>query len=61
MTDYEYIIQQVKKFHFTKWDENVLRECQSILPNLTRAELVSIYRSRLLGYSMFLRRVICNG
>ena len=48
MTDYEYIIQQVKKFHFTKWDENVLRECLSILPNLTRAELVSIYRSRLL-------------
>lgn len=48
MTDYEYIIQQVKRFHFTKWDENVLRECQSILPNLTRAELVSIYRSRLL-------------
>ena len=47
MTDYEYIIQQVKKFHFTKWDENVLRECLSILPNLTRAELVSIYRSRL--------------
>ena len=35
MTDYEYIIQQVKKFHFTKWDENVLRECQSLLPNLT--------------------------
>lgn len=48
MTDYEYIIQQVKRFHFTKWDENVLRECQSILPNLTREELVSIYRSRLL-------------
>ena len=48
MTDYEYIIQQVKKFHFTKWDENVLRECLSILPNLTREELVSIYRSRLL-------------
>ena len=49
MSDYEYIIQQVKKFHFTKWDENVLRECLSILPNLTREELVSIYRSRLLG------------
>ena len=30
MTDYEYIIQQVKKYHFTKWDENVLRECLSI-------------------------------
>ena len=48
MTDYEYIIQQVKRFHFTKWDENVLRECLSILPNLTREELLSIYRSRLL-------------
>ena len=48
MTDYEYIIQQVKRFHFIKLDENVLRECHSILPNLTRAELVSIYRSRLL-------------
>ena len=39
MIDYEYIIQQVKKFHFTKWDANVLRECQSLLPNLTREEL----------------------
>ena len=48
MTDYEYIIEQCRKFHFTKWDENVLRECQSILPNLTREELVSVYRSKML-------------
>lgn len=48
MTDYEYILQQVKKYHFSTWDENVLRECQSILPNLTREQLVSIYRSRFL-------------
>lgn len=48
MTDFEYIIEQCRKFHFTKWDENVLRECQSILPNLTREELVSVYRNRLL-------------
>ena len=40
---------QCRKYHFTQWDENVLRECQSIMPNLTRDELVSIYRSRLLG------------
>lgn len=48
MTDYVYIMVQCRKYHFTKWDENVLRECQSIMPNLTREELVSIYRSKLL-------------
>ena len=48
MTDYEYILAQCRKYHFTKWDENELRECQSVLPNLTREELVSVYRSRLL-------------
>ena len=49
MTDYEYIMVQCRKYHFTQWDENVLRECQSIMPNLVREELVSVYRSRLLG------------
>ena len=49
MTDYEYILTQCRKYHFTQWDENVLRECQSIMPNLTRDELVGVYRSRLLG------------
>jgi hypothetical protein len=48
MTDYEYIMARCRKYHFTGWDENELRECQSILPNLTREELVSVYRSRLL-------------
>ncbi|UKK50215.1 hypothetical protein L6472_09280 [Prevotella sp. E13-17] len=58
MTDYEYIIQQVKKFHFTRWDENVLRECQSLLPNLTREELLSIYRSRLLDEKHPLKQTV---
>ena len=49
MTDYEFIMSQCRKFHFTAWEEDVLRECQSIMPNLTRGELVSVYRSRLLG------------
>ena len=48
MTDYEFIMAQCRKYHFTAWDENVLRECQSIMPNLTREELVKVYRSRLL-------------
>lgn len=57
MTDYEYIMAQCRKYHFTQWDENVLRECQSIMPNLTRDELVSVYRSRLLGDKHSLKQI----
>lgn len=46
MTDYEYIIQQAKKAHFSGWDESELRSCQEVLPNLTREELVKLYRSK---------------
>ena len=46
MTDYEYIIQQAKKAHFSKWDDEELRACQEVLPNLTREELVKLYRSK---------------
>ena len=49
MTDYEYIMGKCRKFHFTKWNEDELKKCQEVLPNLTREELVSIYRSRLLS------------
>ena len=49
MTDYEYIMAQCRKFHFTAWDAGILNDCQSIMPNLTRDELVRVYRSRLLG------------
>ena len=48
MTDYEFIMMQCRKYHFTLWDEDALCDCLSILPNLTREQLVSIYRSRLL-------------
>ena len=27
MTDYEYIIQQVKRAHYSGWDDEVLRKC----------------------------------
>lgn len=46
MTYYEHILAQCRKYHFGRWDENVLRECLSVMPNLTREELVNIYRSR---------------
>lgn len=46
MTDFEYIMAKCRKYHFTKWNENELRECKSILPSLTRKELLSLYRSK---------------
>ena len=46
MTDFEYIYQQVKKAHYSGWDESELRSCQEVLPNLTREELVKLYRSK---------------
>ena len=46
MTDYEYIMAQCRKSHFAGWDENDLRSCQEVLPNLTREELVKLYRSK---------------
>lgn len=49
MTDYEYILGKCRKYHFTKWNEDDLRRCQELLPNLTREEMVNIYRSRFLS------------
>lgn len=46
MTDYEYILGQAKKFHFSGWNDEKLRKCVDMLPNLTREELVKLYRSK---------------
>lgn len=46
MTDYEYIIKQLKKCHFTGWDDKVMRECIDRLPNLSREELTSLTLSK---------------
>ena len=49
MTDYELMMVQCRKYHFAKWNEKDLEECKSLLQNLTREQLLSVYRSRLLG------------
>ena len=46
MTDLEYILQQVKLFHFKGWESGELRKCVDMLPKLTRQELTSLYLSR---------------
>ena len=46
MTDYEYIVKQVKFFHYKGWEDGELRKCVDMLPNLSREELTSLYYSR---------------
>ena len=46
MTDFEYILKQVKLFHFKGWESGELRKCVDMLPQLTRQELTSLYLSR---------------
>ena len=60
MTDYEYIIIQVKKFHFSKWDDGELRKCVDMLPRLSRQELVSLYQSKWLDSKSTFRDAIFN-
>ena len=60
MTDYEYIIIQVKKFHFSKWDDGELRKCVDMLPNLSRQELVMLYQSKWLDSKSTFRDAIFN-
>ena len=58
MTNYEYIFQQVKKFHFSGWDGEELRKCGDMLPTLSRQELVLLYRSKWLDEEKILKEAI---
>ena len=46
MTDYEYILLQARKFHFTKWSDEELRKCVDMLAGLSRQELTALYTSK---------------
>lgn len=46
MTDYEYILKQARKFHYSKWTDEELRKCVDLLVGLSRQELVSLYTSK---------------
>ena len=58
MTDYEYIFQQVKKFHFSEWNDAELRKCVDMLPKLSRQEQISLYRSKWLVNEKVLKDAI---
>ena len=60
MTDYEYIIQQVKRFHFTGWDDEELRKCVDLLPGLTREQQIALFRSKWVEHEKTLKEAIFN-
>lgn len=60
MTDYEYIFQQVKKSHYSGWNDEELRKCVDMLPGLTREQQVSLFRSKWVEHEKTLKEAIFN-
>ena len=60
MTDYEYIFQQVKKAHYSGWDDEELRKCVDMLPTLSREEQLALYRSKWIEHEKALKEAIFN-
>lgn len=60
MTDFEYILKQIKFFHYKGWEDRELRKCVDMLPNLSRQELVSLYRSKWTLNDKIIRETIFN-
>ena len=58
MTDYEYIIKQARKFHYSKWTDEELRKCIDMLVGLDRQELVSLYMSKWIAEEKILKEEI---
>ena len=58
MTDYEYIFQQVKKKHYSGWNDEELRKCVDMLVGLERHELVSLYMSKWIAGEKVLKEEI---
>ena len=58
MTDYEYIIKQARKFHYSKWTDEELRKCIDMLIGLDRRELVSLYMSKWIVEEKILKEEI---
>ena len=60
MSDYEYILKQARKFHYSKWTDEELRKCVDMLPNLSREELTTLIMSKWTRDAKILRESIFN-
>ena len=60
MSDYEYILKQARKFHYSKWTDEELRKCVDMLPNLSREELTALTMNKWTKEAKILRENIFN-
>ena len=60
MKDYDYIIQQCKVAHFSRWNDAELRKCVEMLPNLSRQELTALYFSKWVKEDRVFRESVFN-
>ena len=60
MTDYEYILKQARKFHYSKWTDEELRKCVEMLPNLSREELTTLIMNKWTRDAKILKESIFN-
>ena len=58
MEEFNYILRQAKKFHYSDWEQSELEKCIDMLPDLTRNELISLYTSRWLSHDKGLKEEI---
>ena len=60
MSDYEYILKQARKSHYSKWTDEELRKCVDMLPNLSREELTALTMNKWTKEAKILRENIFN-
>ena len=48
MTDYEYIVAECRKAHYSKWNDDELRKCVEMLISLTHEQLFTLYTNKWL-------------
>ena len=60
MTDFEYILKQARKFHYSEWTDEELRKCVDKLPNLSRQELTALTMNKWTREAKILRESIFN-
>ena len=60
MSDLEYILSQAKKSHFVGWEAKELKKCLDMISNLSRQDLLSLYRSKWIDDGKSIKETVFN-
>jgi hypothetical protein len=60
MSDLEYILNQAKKSHFVGWEAKELKKCLDMILNLSRQDLLSLYRSKWIDDGKSIKETVFN-